>query len=201
MSNQNQINVNPIIPEIFKNISFTEEESKLISSKLKKTTLEKGAFLLKANQEVKDIHYIQSGCLRTYFIDASGKEHTLQFAIKGWWISDYIALYGKGESKSVSYIECIKEATLYKVSKADFDKLCKEIPAVGHFHIGKLESAFAAFQRRILENLTLSAKKRYLNFVAAYPNIEQTVKNYHIASYLGITTESLSRIRKEIANE
>lgn len=189
-----------IILEIFKETTFTEEESELLYSKLKKITLKKGVFLLKADEEVNDIYYIHTGCLRTYFKDAAGKDHTLQFAIKDWWTSDYIALYGRGPSKSVSYIECLKASTLYKLSKKDFDILCKEKPKVGQFYIKKLEFAFAAFQRRILENLTLSAKERYLNFVAAYPNIEQNVKNYHIASYLGITTESLSRIRKEITN-
>ena len=191
--------MNSIILEIFGNNTFTEDESQLMHEKSEKIRLKKGEFLLKVNKEVSDIYYVHSGCLRTYFIDYSGKEHTLQFAIKGWWISDYIALYGKEKTKSVSYIECIKEATLYKISKKDFDKLCKEIPKVGHFYIGKLESAFATFQRRILENLTLSAKERYINFVNTYPDIEQNVKNYHIASFLGITTESLSRIRKEIS--
>lgn len=190
-----------IILEIFRDIEFTPKEIQYLSRKLKKTKLKKKEFLLRAGVEVNDIHYIHSGCLRTYFIDFSGKEHTLQFAIKGWWISDYIALFGKEKTKSVSYIECIKEATLFKISKKDFDKICDEIPKVNRFHIKNLESAFAAFQKRILENLTLSAKERYINFVNAYPNIEQSVKNYHIASFLGITTESLSRIRKEIANE
>ena len=190
--------MNAIILEIFKNTTFTEDELQLIASKLKKINLKKKTFLLKAGEEVKYINYVHKGCLRTYFIDLSGKEHTLQFAIKGWWISDYIALFGRGENKSVSYIECIEEATLYKISKKDFDYLCKEIPKIGYFHIRNLESAFSTFQKRILENLTLSAKERYLSFVKTYPNIEQSVKNYHIASYLGITTESLSRIRKEI---
>lgn len=190
-----------IVHEIFKDITFTEAEFYLISNKLKKKTLKRKEFLLSVNEDVNDIHYIHNGCLRTYFIDLSGKEHTLQFAIKGWWISDYIALFGKEITKSVSYIECIKAATLYKVSKKDFDNICREIPKVAHFHIKNLESAFATFQTRILENLTLSAKERYRNFVRTYPNIEQSVKNYHIASYLGITTESLSRIRREIARE
>ena len=189
-----------IILEIFRGTTFTEEELNLICEKLEKKRLTKKEVLLKAEEEVNDIYYIHSGCLRTYFIDSSGKEHTLQFAIKGWWISDYIALFGKEKIKSVSYIECIKEATLYKISKKAFDDLCDKIPKVNRFHISNLESAFAAFQKRILENLTLSAKERYTNFVNSYPNIEQNVKNYHIASFLGITTESLSRIRKEIAN-
>ena len=191
--------MNSIIFEIFKETTFTEEELQLLYSKMKKITLKKKEFLLKPDEEVKHFYYIHEGCLRTYFIDLSGKEHTLQFAIKDWWISDYIALFGKEKTLSVSYIECLKEATLYKVSKKDFENICKEIPKIAPGYIGKLESAFANFQKRILENLMLSAKERYVNFVKTYPNIEQNVKNYHIASYLGITTESLSRIRKEIA--
>jgi len=188
-----------ILHEIFNEVTFTEGELLVLGSKMKKVTLEKRDFLIQADEEVKDIYYIHKGCLRTYFIDVSGKEHTLQFAVKGWWISDYIALYGKEKTKSVSFIECIKEAELYKISKSEFDNLCKEIPKVSYFYIEKLETAFSSFQKRILENLTLSAKDRYLNFINTYPDIEQNVKNYHIASYLGVTTESLSRIRKEIA--
>ena len=188
-----------VILEIFGGIPFSQNEIQRICSKLEKVKLKKKEFLLQAGAAVHDIYYVHKGCLRTYFIDFSGKQHTLQFAIKGWWISDYIALFGKERTLSVSYIECIREATLYKISKNDFDVLCDEMPKVSRFHIGKLESAFAAFHRRILENLTLSAKERYINFVNTYPNIEQSVKNYHIASFLGITTESLSRIRKEIA--
>ncbi len=188
-----------IILEVFGDIPFTQNEIQHISSKMEKVTLKRKAFLLQAEVTVHDIYYVHNGCLRTYFIDRSGKEHTLQFAVKGWWISDYIALYGKERTQTVSYIECIKAATLYKIPKDDFDILCNEMPIISRFYIKKLESAFAAFHRRILENLTLSAKERYINFVKAYPNIEQNVKNYHIASFLGITTESLSRIRKEIS--
>jgi len=192
--------VNTIIKEIFQDTVITEDESDLIYSKLKQSSLNKGEFLLKANEEVDDLFYVHTGCLRSYIIDLEGKEHTLQFAVKGWWISDYIALYGRKKIKSVSHIECLKDAILYRVSKPDFDKLCRDIPKVGHFHIRKMELAFASFQNRILENLTLSAKQRYINFVTAYPTIANDVKNYHIASYLGVTTESLSRIRKEISS-
>ncbi len=191
--------MNPIIHEIFNEIPLTDEASHYLYSKLQKITLKKRAFLLRAGEEINDIYYIHDGCLRTYFIDATGKEHTLQFAVKGWWISDYIALYGKEKTKSVSHIECIKEATLFRIPKSEFDELCVEMPKVSSFYIDKLELAFATFQRRILDNLTLSAKERYINFLNTYPDIEQNVKNYHIASFLGITTESLSRIRKEIS--
>ena len=191
---------NSIIDKIFKDLTFSVEETNLLRSKLEKIELEKGDFLLKENMNISHMYYVEEGCLRTYFLDTSGKEHTIQFAIRDWFISDYIALFANNSSIAVSYIQCIKKSTLYKISKDDFENLCDTMPQVERFHRKKLEKAFASLQNRVLENLTLTAKERYLNFISAYPNIEQSVKNYHIASYLGITTESLSRIRKEIAN-
>lgn len=188
-----------IIAEIFEEISLSEEELSFLDGKMKRIDLKKGELLLKADEDIDDIFYVHAGCLRSYFIDGTGKEHILQFAIKGWWVSDYIALFGFQKIKSVSYIECIKDSEIYSISKTVLDDICVKLPKVANFHLGKMEKGFASFQNRILENLTLPAKDRYLNFVKTYPDIERNVKNYHIASYLGITTESLSRIRKEIS--
>ncbi|MEW7278998.1 Crp/Fnr family transcriptional regulator [Aquimarina sp. 2201CG1-2-11] len=186
------------LQEIFKNISFSKEEENLIESKLEKLTLKKGTILLKAGDKVINQYYVHQGCLRTYFIDTSGKEHTLQFAINDWWISDYTAIFTT--SNAIMYIETIQEATLYKISQKSMEDLFKEIPLLETFFRKKMEGAFARFQKRILANLAQSAKERYISFINTYPNIEQSVKNYHIASYLGITTESLSRIRKDISH-
>jgi CRP-like cAMP-binding protein len=78
------------------------------------------------------------------------------------------------------------------------DILMESLPEVTNFYRKKLERATVRFQKRILYNLAYTAKERYLQFLKQYPNIEQQIKNYHLASYLGITTESLSRIRKEL---
>ena len=96
-------------------------------------------------------------------------------------------------------IECIQNAELFQISKDSMESLFLEIPQLETFFRKKMERAFASFQKRILASLAQPARERYLSFVTTYPNIEQSVKNYHIASYLGITTESLSRIRKENA--
>ncbi len=188
---------NSKIKEIFKDMAFSDQEIKIIESVFYKVKFLKGEIILKANEEVKYQYYISEGCLRSYHVDNQGKEHTVQFGIKDWWISDYIGYFS--QSKSVLNIECIEHAVLYKISRNDMEEIYTKIPKTESYIRKKLERSFVSFQKRILANLSQSAKERYLNFTQDYPNIEQYVKNYHIASYLGITTESLSRIRKEIA--
>ena len=180
----------------FGNIAISEDEQLLLFNKFEKLKFKKGDSLLKIGEKVTHQYYVESGCLRTYYIDESGKEHTLQFAIHDWWISDYTAFFS--EAKAILNIEILQDSVLYRVSKRDMDILFVEINAVETFFRKKMERAFASFQKRILANLSQSASERYLDFVENYPNIEQQVKNYHIASYLGITTETLSRIRKEL---
>ncbi len=185
-----------MITEIFQDISFSQKEINIIEGKFRKLDLKKGTTLLKANETVVNQYYVYNGCLRTYFIDKLGKEHTLQFAINDWWISDYTAFFST--TKSIMNIESLQDTTLYKISKRNMEDLYLEIPQLETFFRKKMERAFASFQKRILASLSQSAKERYVSFISTYPNIEQSVKNYHIASYLGITTESLSRIRKEL---
>lgn len=188
---------NSKIKEIFKGLSFSDQQIKIIESVFHKVKFKKGDIILKANDKVDYQYYISEGCLRSYYIDSLGKEHTVQFGIKDWWISDYTAFFFK--SKSIMTIEVLKDATLYKLSHEDKEFLYAKIPKIESFFRKKLERAFAAFQKRILSNLSQTATERYLSFINKHPNIEKSVKNYHIASYLGITTESLSRIRKDLS--
>ena len=130
-------------------------------------------------------------------MDKQGKEYTVQFGIKDWWITDFTAFFTA--SKAIMNLEVLRDATVYELSKSHREHMFSQIPKTETFIRKKLENAYAAFQIRILRDLSQSASERYTNFIDEYPNIEKSVKNYHIASYLGITTESLSRIRKELS--
>ncbi|TXE15949.1 Crp/Fnr family transcriptional regulator [Psychroserpens burtonensis] len=187
---------NSKISDVFKDLSFSEAEIEIIESVMFKIDLKKGIKIIKAGDTVKDMYFVLQGCLRAFHIDIHGKEHTVQFAIKGWWITDFTAFFT--ESKAIMDLEVLRDATIYRLSKDDREYMFSQIPATETFIRKKLENAYAAFQKRILRNLSQSASQRYVNFVKDFPNIEKNIKNYHIASYLGITTESLSRIRKEI---
>ena len=150
--------------------------------------------VIKSGQQVECQYFVIEGCLRTYYLDEHDKEHTVQFAIENWWASDFISYYTGSES--IMNVECIEDSRLLCITKDDLNSLFEEVPALEHFFRKQLENAFVAFQKRILANLHKTAEERYDDFIASYPNIEQRVKNYQIASYLGITAESLSRIRK-----
>lgn len=192
------ISDNSKIKEIFKGVDFSPSEIKLITSVFHKRDVEKGTILINYGEIANHQYFISNGCLRSYYIDILGKEHTIQFGIKDWWISDFTSFFSN--EKAILTIEAIQNSTVYVISKEDKEQLYNSIPKIDKFFRIKLEKSFAAFQKRILANLALPAKERYLYFIETYPSIEKNIKNYHIASYLGITTESLSRIRKELSN-
>nr|WP_321222933.1 Crp/Fnr family transcriptional regulator [uncultured Psychroserpens sp.] len=187
------------ISQIFKNFSFSEEKIKVIESLFTLKQYNKGTQLLNANDEGDVQFYVVKGCLRLYHTDDLGKDHTVQFGIADWWMSDCTAFFT--ETKAIMNIEAIKDTVVYEMSRQNRDYLYEHIPEIETYFRQKLELAFAAFQRRIIANLSQNASDRYLNFITTYPDIEKCVKNYHIASYLGITTESLSRIRKDLSKQ
>ena len=119
----------------------------------------------------------------------------MQFAIKNWWISDYMAWF---ENKpSLLTIEYIRKCILIEIKISDLEELYKRFPVFETFQRKKLEIHLASMQKRLLNQLQLSAEERYAVFLEKYPEIEKYALNYHIASYLGITQQSLSRIRSE----
>jgi CRP-like cAMP-binding protein len=188
---------NAIVNEIFKDVILREESAKIVFVMFKEISVPKGKIILSADELVPYQYYVRSGCLRTYFLDSAGKEHTIQFAVSDWWISDYTAFFTGG--RSILYIECIQDAVVFQISRENMERLYLEVPVIETFFRIKMERFFASFQKRILSDLALSAKDKYNRFLETYPQIEQSIKNYHLASYLGITTESLSRIRKELS--
>tara|TARA_B100000809_G_C15045174_1_gene496979 strand:+ start:394 stop:969 length:576 start_codon:yes stop_codon:yes gene_type:complete len=153
----------------------------------------KESVLIRQGQRVEKIYFVKSGCLRSYCIDKNGKEHTLQFAIKDWWISDYIAIH-TNELATLT-VECLSDSTIIEFNAKEMDSIFNRFPEFEPFQRKNLQRHIVSLQRRILNQLQLSAAERYDLFLEQYVDIEKHTPNYHIASYLGITQESLSRIR------
>ena len=184
-----------LIKKIKSSIHLSLEAEEYLISISNEKTVPKGSVLIRQGQTVNKIFFVTGGCLRSYCTDKSGKEHTLHFAIKDNWISDYIAIHGD-ESATLT-IECLTEANIIEFNAKKINGMLTLFPELEPFQRGNLERLFVSLQKRILNQLQLSAAERYERFLEEYPNVEQHTRNYHIASYLGITQESLSRIRAE----
>lgn len=178
-------------------IELTDKEKEYFLSLLVPKKLRRRQYHVQAGELCRYEAYVLKGILRQYYIDDSGAEHTISFAMEDWWISD---MYGFiTGNPSLTNIEAIEECELILIEKNNFEKLLLNIPKFERFFRIKLQRAFVAHQRRIIENMSMPALQRYLHFVEQYPSLEQRVPQKLIASYLGITPESLSRVRKQLA--
>lgn len=187
-----------LITKIKDILSLSQKAEKYLYTISKVKTFPKGRVLIKQGQQVNKIFCIIDGCLRSFCIDSNGKEHTLQFGIKEWWISDYIAVYNN--EPAVLTVECLKDSTVVVFDAQKLNGIYAFFPEFEVFQRNLLQRHVVSLHKRILNQLQLTASERYDLFLEQYPDIEQFTRNYHIASYLGITTESLSRIRKERTN-
>ena len=184
---------------IQRRITLTEEEFAHAATFFRPKKLRRRQFLLQEGEVCRAIAFVVRGCLRWYSVDDKGEEHVVQFAIEDWWISDpYSALTGE---PSKSYIDALEDSDILLLERDAEEKLLQEIPKFERLFRLLLENRFVATQRRINESLSVSAEERYLNFLKTYPNIAGRVPQNQIASYLGITAQSLSRIRKELAGK
>lgn len=154
------------------------------------------SFLLEAGQVSTYEHYVVSGCLRTYLLDSMGNEHTLAFAIEDWWTGDLRSFNGR--VPSYLYIEALEDSTLLRIERNAFDDLFTRVPLMDRFFRLLLARAFSASQERIHEEHALNVGERLLSCRKRYPWLEQRIPQKHIASYLGVTPEFLSRNRKKL---
>ncbi|MFC4232426.1 Crp/Fnr family transcriptional regulator [Parasediminibacterium paludis] len=190
---------NNIVDYIKRSVNITDEEATQFSEAFREVKIKKRQFIVQPNFVVKHRNYVVEGAFRAYVVDDNGQDSTIAFAIEDWWITDYN-----------SYI-LQKPATMFVVALED--SVILEMPyekelalkAANHkfetFFRIRAERTAAFMQQRIISNLTQTAEERYENFISKYPQIVQRVPQYALASYLGMTTEFLSRIRNKKAKK
>lgn len=181
-----------------KHIQFTPKERDTILACYHPLSLKKKEYLLKAGTIPKYDCFVVSGCVRQYMLDSEGKECTLFFATEYWWVNDLHAFLYQ-EVSPVS-IQAIEPSELLVISKADKDMLYEKVPKMERLYRIMLQKAFAALQRRMVDNLTKNAEQRYIDYLKKYPKIASRLNNLQMASYLGISHEFLSKIKKRVHN-
>ncbi|MFD2552268.1 Crp/Fnr family transcriptional regulator [Bizionia sediminis] len=180
-------------------VSLTSEEEQLIAEHVTVRKYLKGQFIVQQGDICQYSSFIIKGCSKMYFVDALGQEHIIILAVEGWWVSDIASFINQ---KPADFnIQCLEDTELVQFHYNTIENLYDAIPKLDKFFRKILERGLAASQQRIVRNFSMTAKERYLYFKNTYPEIETRIPQYLVASYLGITKEFLSKIKRQLAYE
>ena len=186
----------PLIEYFEKFLPLSEEEKSIVEEIFIYRRVKRRQFILQEGDVCKHNTFVLEGCLKMYMVDPNGKEHNLQFAIENWWIGD-IGSFHSGETSKL-YIEAIENSVILQIKKEDQWKLFVDFPKFNRIFRVLAENSMISLQNRLLQNISSTAEERYLSFLEKYPQLFNRISNVQIASYLGITPEFLSTIRKKM---
>lgn len=180
-------------------LDVDENEISSIVASCRIKTVQKETFLLRQGEHCGNTFFVENGLLRQYSIDSKGKEHTLSFAPENWFLADRESVYF--DLPSPYYIQAQETSKVVLIDENFITMLSDRIPSFTNFNNKLLHNHIRHLQNRIHMLLSASAEQRYLKFIEMYPDILLRVPQTMVASYLGITPESLSRVRKELARK
>ena len=185
----------PLIQNIRENVSISDTDLFIVLEAFTLKALAKKEILLFKGNVSNHMRFVSEGSLRSYYIEEDGEEHIIQFGIRGWWIND---LYSYLTQKPATcFVQAIKPSKVLLIHRDQLNQLFDKVPPIERFFRIKFQSAYVALQERTLERMSLSAKERYEKFRKKYRDIEQSVPQYMIASYLNVTPEFLSSVRSD----
>ena len=187
--------INDLLKEnISKNTQFSKTELEEFCKFFYFKSIKKKAFLLEQGEICKFEGFVLDGCFRIFTTDKKGNENTLYFAVKDWWLMDIDSFMN--QSPSNLNIQALEDCQILLINRADKLSLYKAIPAVEKLFRVMSQKALVAWQRRLIRNNSQTAKERYFYFLTNYPNIASKISDKQIASYLGISHEFLSKIKR-----
>ncbi|HET6767198.1 MAG TPA: Crp/Fnr family transcriptional regulator [Chitinophagaceae bacterium] len=185
-----------LISSISRHISLTAEEVEFFTSLLKSKSLANGEFLLREGDVCKYESFVVRGCLKTFYLDDNGLEHIMDFSIEDWWADDLYSFLTQTASKS--NIKAIEDTHILQIGKTDLELLYKKIPKFERFFRILFQNAYITQREQINQALSASARERYLLFIKKKPYAEKRFSQKDIASYLGITPQFLSTLKKKL---
>ena len=190
------MNIDLLISSISKHISLRPAEIIFFKALLLSKTLQAGEFLLKEGEVCRMATFVTKGCLKTYYLDNDGIEHIIDFSIEEWWADDLYSLLT--QTHSTSAIKALEPTEIIQISKSDLELLYKQIPQFERFFRILFQNAYIAQREQINLTLWATAEDRYSMFLQKKPYAEKRFSQKDIASYLGITPQFLSVVRKKL---
>lgn len=184
-----------IIQYLRKFIELSDSEVVVFNKYIETQSYKKKEFILEEKKVCKHLYFVEKGCLRMYFIHKKGVEQITQFALDGWWISDYQSLMNNAPSDY--YIQAIEASRIVSIDNQNLEALLLEIPQLGRYFRQMMQKAVAEAQFRSKLLYEMSKEEFYFHFSTSFPDFMQRVPQYMIASYLGLTPEYLSELRKK----
>ncbi len=185
------------LTSVKEHISITNEEFEFCKTLFIPKKLRKRQYLLQEGDICRHTAFVEKGMLRTFTVDDKGNEPILQFSMEGWWVTD---LYSYLTDEPSRYnIEALEDCELLLITKPSWNILLEKVPAFERYFRILIQNNLIATQRRLISSLTESAEEQYTKLVATFPTCLQRVPQHMIASFLGITPETLSRIRSQMA--
>jgi CRP-like cAMP-binding protein len=178
---------------------FTSQDLDYFDSLLQHKTYQKKTFMLQQGEICQFEAFILKGCIRTFYIDSTGAEVTLQFAIEDWWVSDITSFHN--QTPSHVYIETLEDCELLILTPENKEKLLARVTGFERMFRLMVQRNLAQTQERLFRTISTSAVEKYLDFLNRYPAIPQRVAQHYIASYLGFSPEFLSKVRKKLSNK
>lgn len=185
-----------ILQNISKHVALTADEEQLFLSKVETKHYKSKTLLLNAGEVCKHGYFVNSGMLRSFNINDNIVEHVLSFACEGWWISDMYSYISQKPGNL--FIEVLEDAEVVVLSKVNQEILYSEIPKLERFFRILIENSLVAHQERLMDNLSLSAEERFEKFCKKYPTLIQKIPQKHIASFIGVTPEFLSKMKSRM---
>jgi CRP-like cAMP-binding protein len=179
--------------------AFTTDELAFIRTLFVPRTLAAGEFLQRAGEPARHAAFVTRGCLRSFVIDAKGKEHVVQFAPEQWWLADAISL--NTGTATQYFFAAIEETDLLLIDPQGQQQIVDRVPGYSQAMRAGLQKHAAAKDIRIVKSLSASAEERYLDFMHTFPTVARRVPQWMLASYLGVSPETVSRIRKQLSRK
>ncbi|MCE7066986.1 Crp/Fnr family transcriptional regulator [Dyadobacter sp. CY326] len=184
-----------IIGHLREKISLSASEAVFFTSLLEVRAVKRRDYVLQAGQVCQHQCFVVSGCLKVSYWDQAGLEHVIKFAPENWWTLDLESF--ELQNPAFYTIQAMEDTKLLMLSKRSYDVLLEKLPQFERFYRIMFQSSFIALSRRMTQNLSMKAEARYARFLEKYPSLQQRIPQKYIASYLGVTPEHFSYMKRK----